>query len=176
MLGALATIWTIRLSLLCFFVSLLAWMWSDRLEKGRQWIRVVWGMGFLLFVGHVVCAFHFYHHWSHQAAIADTARQTKEMLGFSFGEGLYFSYLFLIVWGIDSCLQWLAPERLQKTPRWLRVSWLLYLVFIAFNGAAVFEGGVSRWGGILGVGLLCLSLLFRPRKGRKENHRSMVIF
>ena len=95
-LGEFLTIWTIRISLLCLACSLAARLVAAR-ENHRQIARVLWTAGCLLFIAHVVAAFQFYHHWSHAHALDDTARQTYELLGWAFGAGIYFSYLFLLV-------------------------------------------------------------------------------
>jgi hypothetical protein len=50
---------------------------------------------------HVACAFPFYHHWSHATAWQNTAERTAAMLGYPFGNGIYFSYAFVARWWID---------------------------------------------------------------------------
>src|SRR5262249_53268697 len=60
--------------------------WSGRggMERGvsplARWLN---SFGCLAFIAHVVCAFQFYHHWSHAAAYADTARRTGELTGWN---------------------------------------------------------------------------------------------
>ena len=141
MLGTLLTIWTIRLSLAAYALWLGMWLLGSRPSTARWLYTVACG----LFLIHVACAFHFYHHWSHQAALDDTARQTEQMLGVPFGEGIYFSYLFLLLWVTDVARLWLWPR--HRLP-WITAGLQLYLAFIALNGAIVFEGGVTRWVGI----------------------------
>ena len=121
-MGPLITILSIRVALLLFALALLGW--ALRLESsstgGKAWrrrLRWAWTIGFGFFGIHVLSAFHFYHGWSHQAAVDDTARQTGELLGWRFGEGLYFSYLFLILWGVDALVRWRSPQEFR--PRWL---------------------------------------------------------
>lgn len=146
MLGKELTHWTIRIALLCYVAygvgNLGSRAWSTRYSA---WLRVIWTVGCVFFCLHVYCAFAFYHHFSHQAAFDTTAQETKAMLGTAFGEGIYFSYVFLAIWVLDCVRQWLPVENL---PTWL--SWCVhgYLFFIALNGALVFEGGVTRWFGI----------------------------
>ena len=157
--GELLTRWTIRLALACYVFCLAATL-SGRGTGSRRMqevIRVVWTLGCGLFIAHVIAAFGYYHHFSHQAAYDDTARQTQEQLGFAFGGGIYFSYLFLAIWVADVVWQWVS---LSTRPAWLDWPLHAYMFFIAFNGAIVFEGGVSRVAGItaciLLAGIICL--------------------
>jgi hypothetical protein len=145
MLGELLTIWTIRLAL-TLYVARLTMLLSARGERWRPVSRWLWTAGCGLFVVHVICAFHFYHGWTHAAAWQDTAEQTKALLGVEFGDGIYFSYLFLVLWVLDVAWMWLARPG-QRTP-WLRILVHLFLLFIAFNGAIVFEDGPTRWFGL----------------------------
>ena len=99
-MGSLIIAWTIRVSVLLFFGTLITWVLQTKSSRWERRLRVTWTFGFLLFVAHVVAAFHFHHHWSHRAALAETACQTRDLLGLEFGVGLYFNYLFLLVWAL----------------------------------------------------------------------------
>jgi hypothetical protein len=162
-MGQLLTIWTIRLSLVLFAATIFGWL-VDRDSRFKQAWRVTWTLGFLLAVAHVCCAFHFYHDWSHRAAYDDTAKQTQAVLGYQFGGGLYFNYLFIIVWGIDVASIWLWSGTFRTTLTTVRFVGLMYLAFIAINGAIVFETGPSRFGGIAALALLCWGLIVRWRR------------
>ena len=121
-------------------------------------------------VGHVVAAFQFYHHWSHQAAFDDTAKQTKALMGWEFGYGIFFSYVFLVLWVSDAAAWWLAGEQYSKRPAWLSVPLHAFLLFIAFNGTVVFKGGIIRAGGIVAsLGLLAV-VAWRMRIVRATAH------
>lgn len=154
--GVLLTSWTIRLALACYVAYLAGWLLvSNRGNWGASWraiARWLWTLGCLLFVAHVVCAFQFYHGWSHADAFEKTASETEQLLGVRFGEGIYFSYLFLILWVIDvvAMWKWRSPTVQSPRPMVAAMHWLLhaYLFFIAFNGAIVFESGPTRWAGI----------------------------
>jgi hypothetical protein len=148
MLGEALTHWTIRLALLCMvarYGGALAWC-------HRPWwfaaSRAFWTLGCVFFLLHVASAFHFYHSWSHEHAFDTTAERTYGMLGVRFGEGIYFSYLFALLWTSDVAWQWLAPAAYRNQPAWRSGLLLTYMAFIAFNGAVVFEGGVTRTVGI----------------------------
>lgn len=160
MTGQLLTIWTIRLALACYVAFLAGWL----VARSPRWpgvSRWLWTAGCVFFVLHVMAAFQFYHGWSNASAVAQTAKETKELLGVAFGEGIYFSYLFLAVWVLDVALWWIVGPTYLSRPRWL--GWLVhgYLGFIALNGAIVFEGGVTRWGGLLACAVLAGLLVAR---------------
>jgi hypothetical protein len=101
----LLTKWTIRLALVCYVaylaggLSRLNCLWSRA-------ARALWTLGCLLFTVHVACAFHFYHQWSHAFAWRCTAERTRQLLGVEFGDGIYFSYLFLVLWIVDIVCLW----------------------------------------------------------------------
>jgi hypothetical protein len=163
MLGPLLTSWTIRLALLGYalYITLLL----TRTGRTQPHLgRAIWTAACILFLVHVACAFHFYHHWSHSAAWQKTADETEQLLGVPFGDGIYFSYAFLILWVLDVLWLWTpgspsfrsAPAATPvpaihrasaMTPRW-RLAVHGFLLFIALNGAIVFESGVTRLVGI----------------------------
>lgn len=109
----------------------------------------------------MISAFHFTHRWNHQDAIQTTAKQTQELLGWAFGEGLYFSYMFLFLWVADVFSWWRKPDHYESRPAWLSFAVHGYLFFIAFNGAVIFESGVTRIGGILATIVFTAILLNR---------------
>jgi hypothetical protein len=157
-MGELLTRWTIRLALVCY-VAVLAGGIARVSQNGRwmQIARAAWTLGCLLFLAHVACAFQYYHGWSHTHAFDDTARQTKELIGWQFGAGIYFSYLFTLLWTADAAWWWLAAASYASRSRLLGLSIHAYMLFIAFNGAIIFEGGPTRWVGIAAsLGLLLL--------------------
>lgn len=128
----------------------------------RRWscFRWFWTIACGLFLAHVACAFHFYHHWSPAEAYENTAVRTGEMLGVQFGAGIYFSYFFALLWAADVAWWWLARGSYNARPWWQSTAIHAYLFFIAFNGAVVFEGGPTRWfasAAVLGLLLLLLA-------------------
>ena len=76
-------------------------------------------MGCVAYLGHVYSAFQFYHGWSHASAFEETARQTRETVGWEVGEGLFVSYFFTLVWLADVIWWWLAGAEnyLSQVPR-----------------------------------------------------------
>ncbi len=155
--------WTIRLSMLLFFGSLIGWLAPPSSKRIEWCLCLAWSAGVALFIGHVVAAYHFHHHWSHSAALADTARQTRDLIGIEFGGGLYFNYAFMLIWGGDVAWIWSVSRATVKRFRWLRIAWLAFLVFIAINGVAVFKGGWIRTGGITAISLMLLATILRWR-------------
>ncbi len=164
-MGDWITIWTIRVALALFVLGIACELSGFRRRWYRLW-RWAWAIGFAFMLGHVAAAFHFFHHWSHREAYQSTAEQTQALLGFSFGAGVYFNYLFVAVWGADLLLAWSIDDR-QRTllPKaiGLRAIGLAFLVFIAFNSTVVFGTGMVRWLGIVATGLLLGVLVGRSR-------------
>jgi hypothetical protein len=152
--GEELTHWTIRLALVCLTVRLAGALRWGNAPGWFVWSRAIWSAGCLFFLAHVACAFHFYHRWSHAAAFDSTAQQTYELLGVRFGEGIYFSYLFMLLWFVDVLWQWASPDSYRRRSARLAAGVLGYMAFIAFNGAVIFEGGVTRWVGIPVTALL----------------------
>jgi hypothetical protein len=149
MLGVQLTKWTIRLALACFVACMAGWLagpvheaWRGRTLAALRWL---WTIGCGVFLAHVVCAFHFYHGWSHAAALEFTANETDKLLGIRFGEGIFFNYAFTLLWLADVVWMWLVPIAVVGQGSWPRRIIYAYLGFIAFNGAIVFEAGPTRW-------------------------------
>jgi len=197
MFGSVLTKWTVRLALACY----VAYLASGCLNRGSRWAntsRLIWTIGCVLFDVHVACAFHFRHHWSHAAAWQHTAERTLDLLGVAFGGGIFFSYLFSVLWLIDVLWLWISPcqgeaqqtpgtEKTQpamsatavpqcaatggRTPLW-RVLVHIFMFFIVVNGAIVFEAGPTRWFGLaalLALGILAGCQYFRCKTISKTN-------
>lgn len=111
--------------------------------------RTLNSLGFAAFLAHVALAFHFYHHWSHAAAYADTARQTKHYFGLDWGGGLFFNYLFLLFWAGQAVSSWTSAV---EVPRKIGpLGWLMrgFVLLMTLNGAVIFAHGTVRWFGLL---------------------------
>jgi len=144
-LGELLTSWTIRIALACYAAAWAVRISGPASQRRWRWWRWLSTLGCAAFAGHVIAAFEFYHHWSHSHAVADTARQTREMIGLEFGEGIFFSYAFGVAWLLDVAWSWLAPDSYRRQRLAATVALHGYLIFIALNGAAVFKSGPIRW-------------------------------
>lgn len=104
----LLTLWTVRVVCLLYVVALAAWM-----AKRPQSARVFWSLSFLCYGSHVLSAFNFQYHWSHDAAFAETARQTAAVISVQWGGGLYINYLFTAVWALDVFWIWWDTQSYQ---------------------------------------------------------------
>lgn len=163
---------TIRAALICYALTLLLLLMGFGSPRCRHLIRGLWTAGCVAFVAHVAAAFQYEHHWSNTAAIRSTAEQTKALMGWAFGEGLYFSYLFMLLWMLDVVWYWVSPRTYEARSRWIQVGLHCYLFFIAFNGAVIFESGVTRSVGIVVTIVLLGVLLFVRRTRSTGTHIS----
>jgi len=120
--------------------------------------------GCAAFFAHVLCAFAYYHHWSHAVAYADTARQTAQLTGWHWGGGLFVNYAFALIWLAEITWSFVNPNSYTARPRWLTRTVCGFFLFMIFNGGVVFAHAGFRWFGIL----LCLVLLIDW--GRRERH------
>ena len=142
---------------------------SEHLES-TQWdsaARIVWSVACASLIAHLISAFHFYHGWSHQAAYADTARQTQELFGLNWGGGLFINYALLLAWIVDIAWWWQSGlDSYCKRPWPLVIAWHGFLIFIIFNATVVFGGGMVRWLGLAICLLLALTWLYIVRTFR----------
>jgi hypothetical protein len=159
-----ASLWYIRFSLLLLSIAFAMQICGLRAIDPR--VVAAWFLGSILALGHSVGSLVTFHDGSQANALASTAEQTRELLGFSFGAGLYVNYVFVLVWMSDAIFRIVAPSRYERLPAYYY--WIVnaFLFFIAFNGAIVFKSGLVRWIGLLCcVGLGCLWLGCRLKKG-----------
>ena len=165
--GHLLTTWTIRISLLCYATVLAAQLKGQQSDKSRDLRRWIWTAGCLFFLAHVVCAFHFHHDWSHSKAVQHIADVTEDKLGWAFGGGVYFNYLFGLLWVADAGWMWVSFPSYENRSRGARVGFHVYMMFIAINGTIFFESGPIRWVGTAVCGVLLLLLVMRIREKKK---------
>lgn len=171
MTGITLTLWTVRGALLAYVAALVWMLVAPQFRPVRHAARIVWTVGCGLVLAHVVCAFQFYHAWSHADAFQHTAEETQRLLGWRFGAGVYFNYLFAAVWIGDCAWWWVRPQSYDTRPRLL--GWIVhaYLLLIVFNGAVVFAAGPIRWFGSAACALLVPLWLWRIL-GRKKRPAS----
>jgi hypothetical protein len=110
--------------------------------------RAAWMLGAVAALGHAGLAFHVHHGWSHAAAVADTARQTAAVVGWSWGGGVYVNYVFVVVWLADAAWWWRDAVSFNRRARWLDAAVRGFLWFLFLNGAFVFVRGPMRWAGL----------------------------
>ena len=128
----LLTLWTIRIACVLYVAALLT---------RRRW---VWTAGLAAYLTHVAAAFAYHHHWSHDAAYRETARQTAELFGVESGFGLWFNYAFTAIWIGDVAWLWTGRTR----PWWVSAAIHSFIAFMFFNATAVFASGWVRWLGV----------------------------
>ncbi len=159
--GELATRLTVWLALLLWLVA----EWLALKPSGlrlRQWL---FGLSALVFLAHVMLAFHVFYGWSQTTALSDVARQTKEVTGLEWSIGLWVNYAFAALWTADAL--WLAAAPVRHAARRIWITWLVRGVFwfMAVNGAVIFVKGPQRWLGLA----ICLAVVpawWRHRRSR----------
>ena len=167
-MGELLTRVTIWFALLLYAAGAMGLLLGRRDERWLRGARWAWTLGCVAFLAHVVCAFAFYHQWSHATAYGETARQTEAMTGIRSGSGLYLNYAFGLGWLAMVLGWWVTPQRFFAQPRWLVWLWNGFAVFMIFNGTVVFGRGPARW---LGAGIcaaLAMAWGMRKRASRRD--------
>ena len=117
--------------------------------------RCCWSLSCLAYVIHVLLAFHFFHRWSHDHAMA----HTQAVAGWA--EGIFVSHCFTLVWLADVLAWWAAPRWYASRSPWFDRALHCFMAFVLFNGTVIFEGGLVRWAGLVMFGGLAVLLLAR---------------
>jgi hypothetical protein len=78
--GDFLTRWTVRLALALYVLDLTLRARAEGRRFLQSIARLAWTAGCLAFLLHLVCAFQFYHYWSHAAAHEATAQQSAEVV------------------------------------------------------------------------------------------------
>lgn len=162
LLGSTLILWTVRLSVGLYAAAL--WRYLFVLRRKRQADRIyliLWTASWVMCVIHVLCAFHFEHHWSHAAGLRHTAEMTGRVVGIYWDGGLYINYAFLAWWGLDVGLLW-AGSRMRVS-----VSLQAVAAFMMFNATAIF-GPVWWWLPVGSFLVLIAAVWHRDRKGRQN--------
>lgn len=163
-------LWTIRIACV-WYVAALAALLVHRPVLGR----LGWTIGCGCYVAHVWAAFEFQHHWSHAHAVAETARQTGELFGVYWGGGVWFNYLFSVIWVADVAWWWTDARSYSRRTGWIGYAVHGYLAFMFFNGAVVFARGATRLvSGVAAVLLILGWLRFGLRGREAEAHRASI--
>lgn len=105
--------------------------------------RFTWCIGCGTYLVHVAVAFHSVHGWSHVNAMNHVE------LSSGWGEGIFFSYAFTVIWLVDAIWWLIAPRSYSRRSRLLHLSIHLYLAFIIFNATVIFGHGFAWWFGIV---------------------------
>lgn len=104
------------------------------------------------------------HAWSHEAAIAATARQTRTVYGVNWGGGVFVNYAFVAVWLLEAWRWRWRPSGEARVITWMTRVFFLVMIL---NGAVIFASGSRRIAGALLVAWLLWiwrpALTTRPR-------------
>ena len=155
--GRTLIVWTVRLGVTCYLAAVWSWL-VNRFSKSERCVafRRLWTFAWLLVVVHVLCAFHFQHRWSHQAALKHTAEMTERVVGWYWSGGLYINYVFLAFWEIDIRMLW-RKSQMQPLPATKTfVAMRSVTAFMVFNATAVF--GPKWWIAVTAVFLVALTV------------------
>ena len=163
--------WSVRIAMLLYVSALAGEIQVTRKGKReatiRRWQRICWTLGCLVFLVHVATAFHFQHGWSHRLAMEHTAQVAELVVGWAFGEGIYFSYAFTLLWSLDVAWMWLGPVSREQRARSMTVVLHVFMLTIVVNGAIIFATGPTRWVGLLVLGVLGILWVSAARHRRQ---------
>jgi len=152
-----ATVW---LALLCYVGAVLS-----RGRGHQALMRTMWLTGCVFFLAHVAAAFHFFYHWSHAFAVEDTRAQTMALTGVNFRGGLFFNYLFALIWLMDCAGMLRGGKLFQETHRvWWRALHTFF-IFMIFNATVVFGHGWAKPAG----GVICVVAVVGLRKRKQAD-------
>ena len=152
--GEFLTRSTVWISILAYTIGCV--LFVRRQSFGDRWARLAWTTGCAALLAHLICAFQFYHAWSHESAYLDTARQTAAVVAINWGGGLFINYAVAILWTTDIAWWWFAGLGSYRRRPWLlTLLWHSFLIFIIFNATVVFKDGLARWIGLF----MCLILI-----------------
>lgn len=136
---------TVRLALGYYLVavSLLLLNRPNSGSRARRLARCCWTLAGVAFLVHLGMAEQYYDHWSHAQAI----RRTQEATGF--GEGIFVSHLFTLLWWADILWWWWRPQSYAGRSAWLTLGLHGFMAFVIFCGTVVYETGWIRWAGVV---------------------------
>lgn len=134
--------WTIRVAILIYLGRVwVEWnLGTDRQIPGQRCrqVRLLWTVGYLFYIAHIVFAFTLVYRWSHAAAFQHTAEQTAAATGVYWGGGLYLNHLLTLIWFVDIAGWWLIdirfPYRSKIYFRWFHS----FSAFMVFQATVVF--------------------------------------
>lgn len=154
--GEFLTRSTVWVSIVAYTAGCVVFATARRNAGTDWWVRFAWTVACAALLAHFICAFNFYHAWSHEAAYIDTARQTAEVFAMNWGGGLFINYAVAILWTSDVAWWWVAGLHSYRQRPWLiTLTWHSVLLFVIFSATVVFEDGLARWTGLL----VCLTVI-----------------
>jgi hypothetical protein len=142
-----ATIW---LSL-TMFVAALTPRRRDRDLPVPDWRWHAYATGAVLCMAHILLAMGVHHHWSHEAAVAETAARSAQVYGLGWRGGIYVNYAFILLWVVELIWWRIRPYAFARRSPVLVWSVRAFYFVVLFNAAIVFASPAGR---IAGLGLL----------------------
>jgi hypothetical protein len=85
------------------------------------------------------------------------------MFGIESGSGIYFNYVFALIWLVDVMWWWLAERSYKHRKRWIDTAFHGFMAFMFVNGAIVFAAGLVRWFSIAAAAVLVALFVRRKR-------------
>lgn len=140
-----ATLYSIALALLV-----------ARYPTGKLAFKLIWTAACIFASVHAYLALADVHQWSQSHAFDHIANETERVLGFRFGYGVYFNYLFVLVWLLDVVWLWFSSASYANRSAKLSMAFHLFLILIMVNGAVIFRDGLPRYVGLA----VCTALVF----------------
>ena len=113
------------------------------------WAWPVWCLGLAACGVHIAVAMAFHHHWSHAAAVLETARQTEAVYGLAWGGGVYVNYLFVAVWLAELVWWRVDPRRYLGQRPWSIWTVRAFYLVIVVNAAVIFAAPDRRLAGVV---------------------------
>ena len=141
MLGDALIRWTARLFVVCYVGRLCVDAAGRRDAASQRVARWLWTTGCVIFVLHVMAAFHFQHNWSHAAAFEHVRQQTLHDTGWDSGIGLYINYAFGLLWLADTIRWWQRLDWSEKRSSY----WTVQIVFAFLMSQATAAFGPPYW-------------------------------
>jgi hypothetical protein len=143
--------WTIWIALLLYCAGEFGRRRGHAEGSAVPWAWWAFVAGALLCAVHIGIAMKAAHGWSHEAAIAATARQTLAVYGVNWGGGVFLNYAFVAVWLFEA---WRWRRRADRDAR--AITWMTRAFFLVMilNGAVIFAAGTRRIAGALLVAWL----------------------
>jgi hypothetical protein len=131
---------------------------TARERKNRDRVyRVSWFAGSLFMLIHIVASYGLVHHWSHSAALEQTAQESFRVTGIRAGWGVYVNFLFAGIWFIYSVTMMMMQRRIGG----LDVPIFYFLLAIVTAATVVFEAGPIRYLALTGLLILTLQSLLK---------------
>jgi len=152
--------WSVRLAIACYFGRVIIDVGRFRRvckNTTTAVVRRLWTIGCLLYLLHVLCAFAFVHHWSHEQALVHTVQQTANITGIPWEGGIYVNYAFTLFWLGDTIAWWLRGTRTHYRSMNYFVMVHSVFAFIVFNATIIF--GPPFWDWVVLVAVLITLIL-----------------